>query len=334
MKDALLDFLACPACEGDLSLDAGDREGDEVMSGSLTCAGCDARYAIAGGVPRMNTEMGQLENVARSFGYEWKAHHEGAMEDDTVFGRTLDEDWEYFRQGLAIGDDAVRDAVVLDGGCGSGRLTRQIGEHGAGAAIGVDINDAVDEAYALSRDLPNVHIVQANIFALPFKKRAFDLVWSNGVIHHTPDAERGHRSLSALVKPGGRLYVWVYAKRFNPFRLVKDGFDAVRLSRLPEPVLLRIAKVISYPSWLLLQAYRAVRRIPPLRPRGRWAQNTVRQRSLPEFQLTWLDALSPEYDSRHTEAEVKDWFRSQGFVQVEAIEEPKVGVRGTAPASP
>ena len=43
-----------------------------------------------------------------------------------------------------------------------------------------------------------------------------------------------------------------------------------------------------------------------------------------------FDALSPEYDSRHTEQEVVGWFASAGFERITPNEEPKVGVRGMA----
>lgn len=330
MRPELLDYLACPSCRGAVRGTYDAVEGDEAIAGTLSCVDCDREYPLVRGVPRMNWSMEGLENVARTFGYEWKSHHDGKLEDETLFGRTLEEDWSYFVECTGWDDERLSGAAVLDGGCGSGRLTRQIGEQGANPVIGVDINEAVDEAFAVTRDLPNVHIVQGNVFALPFGERRFDLVWSNGVIHHTPDAARGHSALSKMVRPGGTLFVWVYAKRFNPFRFVKDVLDAVRVTRLPELVLLGLSKALSYPSLALLSCYRAVRAIPGLRPRTAWGRRTVRPRNLREIQLTWFDAISPEYNSRHSESEVIEWFRSQGFERISAIEEPKVGVRGQA----
>jgi SAM-dependent methyltransferase/uncharacterized protein YbaR (Trm112 family) len=331
MKVDLLRYLACPACGSDVTSDRPIAHDEEVVTGTLCCLRCSRTFPIVRGVPRMNHSMAGLTSVAESFGYEWKAHHAGAFESTTLFGRTLDEDWDYYLAGLGIVDADVRGAVAFDGGCGSGRLTRQIGDHGAKVVIGMDINDAVDEAHSHCRDRPNVAIVQGNVFAPPFKRGLFDLVWSNGVIHHTPDAARAHRALGGLVKPGGRLYVWVYPKRFNPFRFVKDVFDRLRITRLPAPALVVIAKAIAYPSWVLLQGYRAVRTLKPLRPRSAWARRTVRGRRIDELKLTWFDALSPEHDSRHSQQEVIGWFAQQGFTGIEPIEEPKVGVRGIAP---
>ena len=332
MKPEALEHLVCPACASELECRADESDGSEITTGALTCSGCGSAYPIVRGVPRMNEAMDGLEGVARSFSYEWDAHHAGRLEDEeTLWGLTLDEDWSYFREATGLADEELEGMRVLDAGCGSGRLTCLVGEHGASAVIGVDIIDAVDEAFERARDTPNVHIVQANLFRLPLRTRSFDLVWSNGVIHHTPDARAAHAALAEMVQPGGLLYVWVYAKRFNPFRFTKDVLDALRVTRLPTPVLLRISRAFAYVSVGLHSGYKLVRAVPPLRPRTRWAKRTMRRRTVDELSLTWLDALSPAYDSRHSEAEVIGWFERLGFAQIGAIEEPKVGVRGVAP---
>jgi SAM-dependent methyltransferase len=199
--------------------------------------------------------------------------------------------------------------------------------------VGLDVSDAVDEAFQLCADLPNVQIVQGNVLAPPFKHGLFDVVWSSGVLHHTPDARRGHQALSRLVKPGGVFYVYVFAKRFNPFRFTKDILDFLQVTRLPPRVLLSLSKVFAYVSVALLWGYRMLRRLPGLRPQTARVERTVRPRTLRHLHLTWFDALSPEYDSRHTEAEVTDWFRHAGFTDIRAVEEPKVGVRGVASGS-
>ena len=281
----------------------------------------------------MNEAMTGLENVARTFGYEWRSFHEGEFEDDTVFGRTAEEDWGYFLEGAGLDESELAGKVVLDAGCGSGRLTQQIGEHGANVVPGVDMNDAVEHVYRSTRDVENVHIVQGNIMSLPFKNHVFDLVWSNGVIHHTPDAAACHRALSRVVKPGGTLYVWVYARRFSPFKLAKDAADVVRISELPEPALLALCRVLAYPSLALLSLYRGFVHLPFMR-RTPWLEWTSRRRTLKELRLTWFDTLSPQYDTTHSEPEVIGWFQSGGFEDIAAIEEPKVGVRGVLRSIP
>jgi SAM-dependent methyltransferase len=333
LREAVLQYLACSSCRGDLALVASEVDGEEIVSGILRCAACAAEYAVRGGVPRMNEAMDGLEHVAKTFGFEWKEHLQGRLESDTVFGRSRDEEWRYFQEATGFRGRELAGAVVLDAGCGPGQVARQVAKQDAALAVGMDINDAVDDAYRNCLDLPNVQIVQGNIFAPPFKPGCFDLVWCNGVAHHTPDARGAHRSLSRLVRPGGTFYIWVYAKRFNPFRFTKDVLDFLQVTRLPEPALMNVAKAFSYLSLGVLKLYQAFHRLPPFRPRTKWEERKVRDRTLEELNLTWFDALSPDYDSRHSEAEVIGWFRSLGFQDIHAIEEPKVGVRGVAAAS-
>jgi SAM-dependent methyltransferase/uncharacterized protein YbaR (Trm112 family) len=333
VRTELLSYLLCPACDGALECRAEEHDGDEIMTGRVACTGCSAVYPVVRGVPRMNVNMAGLQKVQETFSYEWNAHHAGDLEEsDTLWGLTLEEDWSYFCEATRLRSEELDGMVVLDAGCGSGRLTRQMAEHGAGTVIGVDMIDAVDGAFERSRHLPNVHIVQGNIFQLPLRRRAFDLVWSNGVIHHTPDARRAHQALTEMVKPGGLMYVWVYAKRFNPFRFTKDVLDALRVTRLPAPVLMKVAKAFAHISLRVLDVWRRIRSIPAFRPRTRWGERSIRPRTVDELYLTWFDALSPEFDSRHTEGEVIGWYQRLGFTQIGTIEEPKVGVRAVAPA--
>jgi len=311
-------------------LRAADSDEGHVMTGALHCTACDAVFSVAHGIPRMNRDLEVLHGVAEAFSYEWKLHHQGDLETDTLYGYSPEQDWQMFREALDITDDALIGRAVLDAGCGSASFTQQVGDHGARVAIGVDIIDAVDAAFTATRHLPNVHIVQANIAAPPFRAHVFDYVWCRGVLHHTPDPASGHRALAGLVRPGGALFVWVYADRFNPFRFVKDVFDALCITRLPLPVLFTLCKVMAYPSLAALTLYRLMRALPGLRARDARHRQTVRARGLREVQLTWFDALAPEFNSRHTEAEVVGWFEREGFQRIVALDEQKVGARGIA----
>ena len=133
--------------------------------------------------------------------------------------------------------------------------------------------------------------------------------------------------------PGGTLFVWVYANRFNPFRWTKAALDRLGLRRLSARTIMKFSRLISYPSIALLELYRRLRSFPGLRPGGPWAERTVRRRGLREVQLTWNDALAPPYNSWHSDDEVIGWFEEAGFENMVALVEPKVGVRGSAVAA-
>ena len=79
----------------------------------------------------------------------------------------------------------------------------------------MDLSDAVEASYQNTKHLPNVHIVQADIYHPPFKTNLFDYIFSIGVLHHLPDPEKGFRSLIPFTKKDGLLGIWVYGRKNN-----------------------------------------------------------------------------------------------------------------------
>ena len=331
MKLGFLEYLVCPLCQSDLKADLSEPEPDgEYLSGTLICTNddCSKEFPIVNGVPRMVVVSQESGGAAETFGFEWEQHGKKNLEGTTVFGRTQDQDMAYFKKAFQLDTCSISKAVVLDGGCGSGQLTEGISKLlGAKTVIGVDVNYAIEYPFKRCRYLENVHIVQADITALPFKVGQFDLVWSNGVIHHAPDTPKSFGCLAKLVKTGGKLYVWVYERRWNPFRFTKDVLSAIGIRRMPLKALFVFVKMVKVPSYVLLSIYRAIRWLPFLRPKTTAGKSTTRARSLKEIELTWFDALSPKYDNRYTEEEVKEWFISSGFKDLICYEH-KVGVCG------
>jgi SAM-dependent methyltransferase len=300
------------------------------MTAILDCRECGRSYPVEAGVPRLNAAVAGVGKVAGTFTYQWQAYAAPALAADNLYGRSSAEDWEAFLAFTGATAESLRGSMVLDAGCGAARLTAQIGQAGAKMVIGVDLSSAVDAAFERCRRLPNVHIVQANILSLPFKPALFDCVWSMGAIHHTPGPRQAQAALARQVKPGGTLFVWVYSRRFNPFRFGKALFDRARLGRLSPAAVHRLARGLALLSIPGVWGYRGLRSLPGLRARGEWGRRSLRPRSLAELELTWLDALAPEHASQHTAGEVMGWFYDLGFEDVYAFDDPNVAVRGRA----
>jgi len=53
---------------------------------------------------------------------------------------------------------------------------------------------------------------QADAERLPFNDASFDIVYSWGVLHHTPDSDKAIAEARRVLKPGGRLCVMLYAR--------------------------------------------------------------------------------------------------------------------------
>jgi SAM-dependent methyltransferase len=202
VKEAALEFLACPACAAELIMTVTSADGAEVMEGALRCTSCAAEYPIVRGIPRFAQEVGDVETkTAEAFGYEWTRYRELAVRYRQQF-----LDWI-----RPVDASFFNGKAVLEGGCGKGRHTALAAEFGARAIVAMDLSEAVESAFANTRALPNVHIVQADMNRPP-AKRAFDYAFSIGVLHHLPDPERGFAALVSRLKPGGAISAWVYGR--------------------------------------------------------------------------------------------------------------------------
>src|SRR5207248_3605674 len=103
--------------------------------------------------------------------------------------------------------------VILEVGSGSGRFTEQAASTEA-FIISFDYSHAVEANYASNGARENVLIVQADIYAMPFRTEYFDKVFCFGVLQHTPDVRQAFLALPPMLKPGGELVVDVYKKTF------------------------------------------------------------------------------------------------------------------------
>ena len=105
--------------------------------------------------------------------------------------------------GLRAGD------TVLDAGCGTGAVTALLAERAmpGGRVVGVDISAGhVGHAreHVRRSGLP-VTIAQADLTALPFAARSFNLVWCSNTINHVREPLDTIKALASLLAPGGRL---------------------------------------------------------------------------------------------------------------------------------
>jgi ubiquinone/menaquinone biosynthesis C-methylase UbiE len=90
----------------------------------------------------------------------------------------------------------------------------RFGKAGA-SAVGVDLSI---RSLALARQNAKInHVVptllSADAEALPFSDCSFDLVYSWGVLHHTPDTERAIREVHRVLRPGSECRIMLYHRR-------------------------------------------------------------------------------------------------------------------------
>lgn len=251
MKQRLIQFLACPFCEGTIQQGSISRVEDiEIMEGELQCVSCSKRFPIVRGIPRF-ADVAQVEPdkaaTAEKFGWSWQHFdHSDELYDEQFLG------W------LApVTPDFFCDKNVLEGGCGKGRHTQLVAGWGARDIVSIDLSEAVEPAFAATRGLDNAHIIQADMYHLPLR-RVFDYAFSVGVLHHLPDPRGGFISLAAKVKPGGHISAWVYGAENNGW--IVKWLDPVRktiTSRIDPRALLQLSKV---PTAVLFAATKGIYR--------------------------------------------------------------------------
>src|SRR5271169_2072831 len=260
----LLKLLCCPRCRGDLTLTVGERSSDgHVMTGELKCTPCGTSHPVVRGIPRFGAAVlsADVSSTVEGFGYEWSKLN-------SVLQNKRFTDSALFLDFLRpVEPSYFKGKVVLDAGCGLGRFTYWAQQFGAELVVGVDLSKSCEAAFENTRKLENVLIVQADIFDMPLR-RAFDYVFSVGVLHHTASPRGAFAKVAALMKPGGAMSAWVYGRENNGWIIHGlDPFRSLFTSRLPRPLLLFLAYLITVPLYVVLKLiYRPVGRFRPLSP--------------------------------------------------------------------
>ena len=114
----------------------------------------------------------------------------------------------------------ARGLKVLEIGCGLGTDGAQFAKAGADYT-GVDLTDAAVElarhTFRIIRAAGNFQTADAE--NLSFADDSFDLVYSHGVLHHTPDTAKAIREIHRVLRPGGRGIVMMYHRNSYNYRV-------------------------------------------------------------------------------------------------------------------
>ena len=236
MKREFVDDLCCPRCHSDFSLQIDEQRNEEIIRGHLVCEACHAKYPIINSIPRIvpNQLLYVEKKTSDSFGCAWKHYGRQLSNNLNAEFLSLVRPWK---------ESDFKDKVVLDVGCGAGRLSRLAASYGAKYVVSVDLSGAVDEALELSKDYSNIRFLQASLFNLPLKIK-FDLIFSLGVLHHTPSPFSGFKSVLKSLKVGGEIGVWIYGKEGNKVMGPLMNLFRIITTRLNSRIRKRLSTII------------------------------------------------------------------------------------------
>lgn len=292
--------------------------------GWLVSADGRHRYSIRNGIPRFVP----VSNYADNFGMQW--NHFARTQLDSHSGHPISAD--RFWKATGWSPAAMKDRWVLDVGCGSGRFA-EIAISAGAQVVALDYSSAVDACWANLKHHPNLHVVQGDIYALPFAPGSFDFVYSLGVLQHTPDVAKAFAALPPMLAGAGRLCVDYYEKSFMRGLLPKYWVRPIT-KRMDKQRLFGLVKA-AVP--LLLPVSRAFGRVPvagSLLKRLVPVANHERIFPFSETQLhEWalldtFDWLSPAYDNPQTAATARRWLEQAGLQDIEVLQAGHLVGRG------
>ena len=269
----LSQFLACPACRGALE--------------GLTCAGCGAVYGSPSGIPSLRVDADAATDGVRAF--YTHAPFPGYPPTESLSGLRRKAERSEFARLL---DHAIPgDASVLEVGCGTGQMSLFLA-HADRFVVGADLTRASLELGRSAADrfgVEKVAFVETDLRSPGLREGAFDVVYSSGVLHHTPDPAASFASIVKLAKPGG----WVVIGLYNAY------------ARFPHRLRRGLARLTGWYVW-----------DPVLREReaepARWE--------------AWLrDQYEHPLEHRHTIADVQGWFEANGVDYVRTYPQTLIG---------
>jgi SAM-dependent methyltransferase len=193
---------------------------------------------VRDGIPRARQLLsGDQAETTEMFGFKW------TQEDTFTRPRAL----ELMRGWLESRYGRVSDApwwgeygerpLVLDAGCGAGVSGLEVfGPMGDRVRyLGADLTPAVDVARRrfAERGL-DAAFLQADLTRLPLAPGSVDVIFSEGVLHHTDSTEGALKAVAPLLRPGGRILFYVYRRKSLIREFTDDAIRAQLQEMTPE----------------------------------------------------------------------------------------------------
>lgn len=330
---------------------------EEIQTAVLHCTSCKAEYPVIDGVPRFVPDIyedypdfpkkyaGSFRNLSqqdvkefqtlhhatkKSFGFQWLRYE---VTDHP-------ENQEHFYDRTRTQPGTLGGQIFFEAGCGMGRYLKVFSDEPGAEVVGLDLSLAVNRAYEENKDNPLIHVVQGNIMELPLRPGTMDHVYSIGVLHHTPSTEQACHSVVKLLKPGGQMSVWLYhvwcppgltgikAVHAKLKGAVTDGLRVIT-TRLPHMLLHYLCYAAVPLGWLQGKGWNGPMPLKILLSPLMLVHMSIHEKAEVRV-LDTFDWYSPQYQWKHTVAEVEGWFREMGLEELNSEGFP-VSVRGRKP---
>ena len=344
MKLSLIENLVCPTCRKQVILRTKKRQGNEIIQGKILCLHCKDQFSIINGIPRFVTDKTKdFIRTENAFSAKWKNHHKSHHAQDWIdFQRKwfLERfEWKTLRN---FKNFLKTKKKILDAGTGIGNSANLLSANLNAKVFALDASESIDFAYKKYGHLPNVHFLQADLRKLPFKKRFFDYIYSDQVLHHTKNTATSFKYLTNFLTERGTISIYVYNKK-APIREYVDDYIRKITTNMTVDECTEFSKDMAFLGRSLAKLKRKItipKDIPILGVKAGvydvqrfiywhflkcfWDESNNFERSV-GVNFDWY---YPKFAFRHTPSEVKKWFKTSK-IKIISFKEIESGISAT-----
>lgn len=296
-----LHILRCPLTGEKLFLTAKKyAEDGHIESGELVSS--DNTYQIMGGIPRfIFPQSNEERQTVQAFGAQW-------YEADS-FSLTYGQNAEYFSSYLhPLHPDEFRGSIILDAGCGNGRLIEYAIDFNPKLIVGLDYSHSVELAFNRTRHCKNVLIVQGSILSPPLSRNNFNIIYSLGVIHHLEVPEKGLVELGRLLNQSGKMHIWTYSREGNEIYLTLVRPLRWVAKKMTKRALWSLSSCLAFVTWPYLWACSFTKdRFPLLSFPMQDYLSFIYKSGFKIYELVIHDQLAPSIVFYPTKDEIQSW---------------------------
>jgi len=207
--------------------------------------------------------------------------------------------------------DEIKDCSVAEIGSGSGRIVNMLLEAGAANIIALEPSEAFDVLCQNIKQPEKVKCLKITGDQLPAYGN-LDYVFSIGMLHHIQDPNPVVRAAFRALRPGGRLFVWLYAKEGNTLYLTILKPLRNFTKHLPHWMLITLVEIMYWP----LVLYMKLCHMFSLPMRG-YLLSVFAKMPPDKRKLIIYDQLNPSYAKYYTHFEAEKLFLDGKFKDVQ-----------------
>ncbi len=338
-----LNVFVDPTTQKSLNLRIDKIRNGYIISGKLYNG--NSEYPIIDGIPRFVNaafykeilDDSKEKQTSKSFGTKWRETRNqriGSTKQDI-------KDWkEQFMAVLGCRNRAQLNSLfkkakrTLNAGCGVAWPEYLFNYNSQTERHCIDISLAVEVGYRKTKKFKNVIVSQASIFELPYRDETFDIIYSLGVIHHTPNPKKAFQILVEKLVPGGLIGIYVYAKK--PFlREIADREIRKITTKMNYRDCMEFSKKMAKLGRALNKTKQSLVIDEDIKflgiKKGKYNIHKFIYNYFlkcwynPKQDINYADLINqdwyhPGYASHHTKEEIINWFRESGMRKTKCIQ--------------